>query len=132
MEINGFDEDCDSMGSEDYICGMMLEQAGWQIKFAPRMETYESEEYHHMDAPFVRVIKPTGYKDASWTLLDQVRNHERPKAAFYHPDGISLAEARDRVLEGEPPPVCRIPEHDWRDGQLLKEMTRENTDGLQK
>lgn len=122
MDINGYDEDCDSMGSEDYLCGMMLEMAGWPIKFCPKMMTYESEEYHHLGTPAVRIIKPTGYRDASWTLLDQVRHKERLKGAFYCSNGQSLAETRDDVLAGEPIPITRIPENDWRDGQPLSEM----------
>ena len=122
MDINGYDEDCDSMGSEDYICGMMLELEKWPIKFCPAMMTIESEEYHHISTPVLRIIKPSGYRDASWTLLDQVRSGERRRGAFYCAESMTLAERRDRVLQGLPLPITQIPEHDWRDGQPLSEM----------
>jgi len=32
LEVNGWDEDCDSMGSEDYITGIMLERAGQKLR----------------------------------------------------------------------------------------------------
>jgi glycosyltransferase involved in cell wall biosynthesis len=122
LDINGFDEDCDSMGSEDYIAGIMLEKHGVQLWYEPGMRTLESEELHHVEKPFKRIIKPSGKfrgKDASWTILDMVRHGGRSSAPNY----CNLRMLRDVILNGVGVfPVAQIPEHDWRDGQPLREM----------
>lgn len=45
--VNGFDELCDSIGSEDYQLGMRLNNAGYQIWYDRTMYTIESEELHN-------------------------------------------------------------------------------------
>ena len=119
LQINGWDEDCDSMGSEDYICGLMLQRAGWSLKYDRRMLTLESEELHHKEKPMLRIIKmkPT---DASWAILNAVNGGIKTKGACYYPEG--LREVRRQVLAGKPFPVPTQPTHDWRDGQPLSEM----------
>lgn len=118
LKINGWDEDADSMGGEDYICGLMLEKNGGKIMYCPRMKTLESEELHHVESPFKRIIKP-GNPDASHRLLQSVLNGGRITAPNY----CNLREVRQKVLfENQPFPITLIPEHDWRDGQPLKEM----------
>lgn len=122
LQINGFDEDCDSMGSEDYVCGMMISKAGWKFKFCPRMKTIESEELHEdKDGPVLRIIKPIADTDASHVILNMVQAG-RDKGAFYSNKQMTLREAREIVLTGGPMPECNIPQHDWRDGQPLSEM----------
>jgi len=121
LKINGWDEDNDSMAGEDYCCGMMLEQQGYMLYYVPGMMTYESEEAHHEETPFKRVIKPyQGSVDASHRMLNWVKEGRRPKGHNY--DGFDLRELRERILAGENFPVTQVPEHDWRDGQPLSEM----------
>jgi len=122
LDINGFDEDCDSMGSEDYIAGIQLQFAGWKTKFCPGMQTIESETHHYAEKPARRVIKPMAGTDASHVILSQVVAGDRRKAAFYHHPYMTLAEARDHVLAGGELATTQIPQHDWRDGQPLTEM----------
>jgi hypothetical protein len=122
LEINGFDEDCDSMGSEDYIFGLMLQHAHYKLYYYPRMLTWESEEDHFVEPPFKRIIKPIpGQKDATHVILKQVLHGGRIKALNYFGNG-GLAGLRAKILAGEPFPLCNIPEHDWRDGQPIREM----------
>ena len=122
LQVNGFDEDCDSMGSEDYVCGMMMESYGWKFKFCPRMKTVESEELHGSKGVEIsRIIKPIADTDASHVILNMVKGG-RNKGAFYTNKQMTLREARDSVLAGNPMPECNIPQHDWRDGQPLEEM----------
>jgi hypothetical protein len=125
LDINGFDEDCDSMGGEDYLAGMMLERAGYRLMYDRRMLTYESEEAHHEDPPFKRIIKihrgaHPGCKDASHAILQQVQGGRNRAPNYFGPEG--LAGLRRRALAGEPFPICQIPQHDWRDSQPLAEM----------
>lgn len=127
LQINGFDEDCDSLGSEDYIAGIMLEKAGYKLMYDPRMMTYESEELHYLDKPFKRIIKPYSEKsnfkekDASWAILNMVKFHGRQKAPNYFGEG-GIRAVRQQVLAGEPFPITQIPQHDWRDGEPLENM----------
>lgn len=119
LQINGWDEDCDSMGSEDYICGLMLERAGWALKYDRRMLTLESEELHHKEISMLRIIKMHPV-DASHSILNLVLSGRRRTGACYYPE--ELREVRKQVLAGKPFPIPTEPIKDWRDGQLLSEM----------
>lgn len=124
LEVNGFDEDCDSMGSEDYICGMMLEANGNKILYNQGMRTFESEELHHKEKPFLRIIKPyvAGVskfkdKDASHAILNLVKRGRK-----YAPNFFTLRQLRKEILRGGAFEVNQNPQHDWRDGQPLSEL----------
>lgn len=126
LQINGLDELADTMGmgGEDYLCGIMLEKNGWKLKYDRRMFTLESEDHHHIEPPFKRVIKHKAPNskfaevDASHAILNMVKNGGRHVA----PNFFNLRELRQRVLAGEPFPVSQIPEHDYFDGQAVREM----------
>lgn len=126
LTVNGMDELADTcgMGGEDYLCGLMLEQHGYQLKYDRRMFTLESEDHHHIEPPFKRVIKPKmpnskfGEKDASHAILNMVKTGGRKRA----PNFCDLRELRQKVLAGEPFPVSQVPQHDYFDGTLVSEM----------
>lgn len=122
LTVNGFDEDCDSMGFEDVICGIMLERAGNTLMYCPKMRTLESEERHFLEVPFSRIIKnlvpESTYKDSSHAILDWVQNGRRVSAPNYQ----SMRETRAAILAGSGFPISQIPEHDWRDAQPIREM----------
>ncbi len=124
LDVNGFDTDCDclGLGSEDSICGLMLEQRGWKIMFDSRMQTIESEERHHWQKPMKRVIekKEGDAQDASWAILNPVVAGIRPRAPNYYGEE-GLAGLRQRVLRGEPFPIAKIPDRNWYSGKLLSE-----------
>jgi hypothetical protein len=125
LRINGWDEDNDSMGGEDYACGIMLERAGYQIRYDRRMLTYESEEAHHEERPFLRVIKKhrganAACPDASHWMLQAVMRDRHRAPNYFGPEGIRGVRAQ--VLAGEPFPITQIPQHHWPDGQPLSEM----------
>lgn len=123
LAVNGFDENCDSMGGEDYTFGIILGNAGFTFKYDPRMMTYESEEHHNVlgEPPIKRMIKPSsmGSKDASWDMLHSVRGRAW-SPNYFGAEGIR--GLRKRILAGEPFPITQIPEHHWVDGQPLKDM----------
>lgn len=128
LEIEGFDEDCDPMGGEDYCCGMMLERLGLKFQYRKRMMTIESEELHFQDVPFSRPIKDANSPaDASVRMLKWVQSGARRKGANYWGRG-GLRVLRDEVLNGHTFPVMHIPENDWRDGQPLSEMEGQQND----
>lgn len=65
IDVNGFDEICDSIGGEDYQLGMRLNNAGKKIWYDRRMFTVESEELHNQ--PYLmlrddRVLSPEAYR----------------------------------------------------------------------
>jgi hypothetical protein len=55
VEVNGFDEICDTVGGEDWHLGTRLEWAGAPIIYDRRMLTVESEELHHVGTPPLRL-----------------------------------------------------------------------------
>src|SRR3954452_25399797 len=57
LKINGWDEDCDSKSTEDYTAGIMLQHAGYDLRYDRRMLSLESEEAHDEDPPYPRIIK---------------------------------------------------------------------------
>ena len=125
LKVNGFDEDCDSMGGEDYAFGLMAERQGHEVWYYPKCRTWESEEGHHTEEDKkTRVIKkfgPAPKDDYSHTYLNFILDHGRNRAPNYFPfEG--LAGLRDHILNGEKFPTDVNPQHDWRDGQPLSEM----------
>lgn len=47
MDVNGFDEICDSIGGEDYHLGIRLNNSGFNVYYDRNMMTVESEELHN-------------------------------------------------------------------------------------
>ncbi len=125
LDVNGFPEMADTcgLGSEDYLCGMLLEQRGWKIMFDAKMQTLESEERHHWQKPMKRVIekKAGDAQDASWAILNPVvAGSIKRFDNFFGEEGI--AGLRQRVLRGEPFPIMRVPEHSFYSGIPLSEL----------
>ena len=120
LKVNGFDEDVDPTGGEDYVLGIMLHRAGYGARYDRRMLTLESEEGHFIDEPFHRIDKGVSPHDRSHAMLNMTMAGRNTAANYFGPDGIR--GLRDRILSGEPFPVTKIPEHDWFDGQPLVEM----------
>lgn len=122
LKINGWDEDCDSMGAEDYPCGFMLAKAGYEIKYDPSMMTYESEEHHFLGKVLVRKGKLNihGHASDGHAYIAMLENG-RDRAPNYFGEG-GLAALRQRILAGESFPPISVPDRDWRDGQPLAEL----------
>jgi len=121
LSVNGWDEDNDCMGGEDYCCGLMLEKQGYPLYYFPRMMTLESEDGHWEEEQFTRMIKgPSGVQDASNRMLSWVRNGTRQRGKCYGVE--SLEELRVRIRRGDRFPAVSGPTHDWRDGESLEEM----------
>jgi hypothetical protein len=66
LQLNGFDELCDSIGGEDWHLGVRLEFAGVPIYYDRRMLSVESEELHRRGRIFARIdrtLPPAIYMD---------------------------------------------------------------------
>lgn len=121
LAINGFDEDCDSLGAEDYVAGYMLQQAGYSLMYDRRAATYESEEGHHTGNVLKRIDKGVSPNDKSHKMLYFIEKGGRTRAPNYFGEE-GVRGLRKRVLAGGAFPIQQIPQHDWYDGQPLSEM----------
>ncbi len=119
LTVNGSDENCDGLGGEDTALGIVLQNAGFTFRYDRRMVTLESEELHHVEKPFVRNDKGTSPNDKSHAHLEMAKTSKF--APNYFGEG-GIRALRSRILSGEPFPIVGIPEHDWFDGQPLREM----------
>lgn len=119
LTVNGLDENCDGLGSEDYCLGIRLENAGYTFRYDKRMMTLESEEAHFEEAPLRRTDKGVSPNDKSHAILKMAL--ESKYAPNYFGDG-GIRALRNRVLRGDPFPTTQVPDRDFFDGQLIREM----------
>jgi hypothetical protein len=121
LSIDGWGEMiCDGMGFEDCLTGIVLGNAGYQLRYDKRMMTYESEEDHHVEPSLRREDYGTSPDDKSHRALEIAKSSKRFENGFGE-GGIRAL--RERILAGEPFPIKRIPEHEWFTGQPISEMT---------
>jgi hypothetical protein len=122
LDLNGWDEDCDSMGYEDVCLGQMITNRGIQCYIDTNMRTLEDDPAHFEDTPFRRIDKQgvLGHKDASHAMIAMLHKGRDRSPNYFGPEGIS--GLRTKILQGEQFPISKIPEHDWRDGQRIITM----------
>ncbi len=120
LEINGFPMDANGMGFEDCLAGIMLEKHGWNFEYARAMMTYESEELHHVGLVMKRSDYGVSPNDKSHALLKRAQTGNGWEANYYGEE--ELRGLRQRVLAGEPFPICQIPQHEFFTGQPLSEL----------
>jgi len=118
LVINGFDEECNGIGTEDYIAGLMLDHMEFPLFICPGMKTVEDDKMHYVEKPFPRLNRGEGETDSAWTILKKVQGAERVVA----PNVDNLRDLRDKVLAGEPFPIPTKPDKFWYDETPLKEL----------
>jgi hypothetical protein len=121
LVINGFPEAlCDGMGFEDVIAGIMLGKKGYSFVYDPRMMTFESEELHAQ----LPVMKRSDYgvspNDKSHAILNIAVTGDGWHPNYFGEEGIR--GLRQRVLAGEPFPICGVPEHEWYSKTRLEDL----------
>lgn len=121
LDVNGFDEDCDSLSFEDCIFGIMLQKQGRPIRFDKRMKILEDRTPEAIEAPFKRQDKGVSPNDKSHSILNQVLHGGRHRAPNYFGEG-GLRALREHILSGGDFPILQVPQHDWFDGQPLSEL----------
>lgn len=119
LAVNGWDENCDSLGGEDWALGLRLQNSGLPLCYDRRMFTVEAEDLHAEGPAFIRLDKGTSPNDKSHALLYAAKASKT--APNYFGEG-GIRALRSRILAGEPFPIVGIPEHDWYDGQPLRDM----------
>lgn len=120
LSINGWPEDlCDGQGFEDCLTGIVLENAGYSLRYDPRMMTYESEELHHNEQAFRREDYGVSPEDKSHRALEIALASKHFPNSF---GGGGIRELRQRVLAGEAFPVKRTPDREWFTGRHLADL----------
>lgn len=116
LQVNGQDETCDGLSSEDSIFGLMVQNFGYQIFFDRGMEIVEDRTPGEIGIPMIRKDKGVSPNDKSHALLDMLKGRQRAM----HP--LDLRVLRSETLRGMKFPIPTEPSKDWYDGQLLKDM----------
>lgn len=119
LTVGSWPESCNSLGFEDSIMGLALQNAGFKFVFCPTMLTLESEEMHAQLPVFKRIDKGKSPLDKSHGILNMVRGGCRYFENYY--EG-GIRRMREEVLSGKPFPIVGNPLHDWWDGQPLTEL----------
>jgi hypothetical protein len=120
LTIGGWTEFADGLGSEDYLTGLTLQNAGFKFFYDKKMMTFESEELHHAEPGLGRTDKGKSPDDKSHRALNIVLSGQKYFDNYY---AGGIRAERERVLQGEPFTIRQIPDRDWYDGQLVSEMT---------
>jgi hypothetical protein len=119
LTIGGWTEFVDGMGSEDYLTGLTLQNAGFKLFYDSKMMTYESEELHHVEPALKRTDKGISPDDKSHRALNIVQSGTK---FFDNYVQGGMRTIREKVLKGDPFPLILQPRHDWFDGQKIELM----------
>lgn len=119
LDVNGLEEGCDGLTSEDVIFGFMLHNAGHRIDFVP--DLFVSQD---------RTGPIASTKGTSYAARDKgVSPNDKSHAALSRFGGrrrteftADLRDLRGRRARGEPWPLPDPNVCDWYDGQPLREM----------
>lgn len=121
LRVNGQDEQCDSIGGEDYDFGIRLERAGFPIRANRSCMTVEDEDLHHDGMPMFRLNKPVQEHGpySSDKMLHELQTSTR---SWTQGNSFSLRALRERVTQGGDLPSPDGPTRHWVDGQPLSEV----------
>ena len=120
LEINGYPQICDGLGFEDVICGLMLHKKGWAFYFDRTMQTFEDRELHFVGQVMKRSDYGVSPNDKSHAVLRMAQSGDGWHPGYWGEEGIR--GLRQRVLAGEPFPICQTPQHEWFTGKPLSEL----------
>lgn len=113
LEVNGLEEGCDGLTGEDYIFGLMLENAGYRIDFEPGLYMIQDRS-GGTEHGFKMTDKGVSPKDKSHAALDRFGKKKRTE---FTPD---LREIRRAGVFPMVDPQYEY--RDWYDGQLIREL----------
>jgi hypothetical protein len=116
LAVNGFEELCDGLGSEDTLFGQMVANNGYPIKYDTRMSMVEDRTPEKSGPVMRRTDKGVSPNDKSHKILEVWKGAKRTNHQW------DLRRVRADVLSGKPFPIPTGPETDWFDGEPLKDM----------
>lgn len=119
LKVGGWPEIADGISSEDYCLGIVLTNAGFELKYDRRMMTFESEELHHVGKVMIRRDRGVSPNDKSHALLHKIRHLREFDNCF---EG-GIRKLRLDTLSGKPFPPSRMPVTDWYDGMRIADFT---------
>lgn len=119
LRINGMPEIADGMGYEDAVTGETIVNNGIEVFFDRIMKTFESEEAHFEDKPFIRSDPGVSPNDKSHAFLSMCKGLKRFDN-YFGPEG--LTGLRARIQAGEEFPIMGIPEHEWFTSTPLRDL----------
>lgn len=121
LNVNSWPVDlCDGHGFEDVCMGIVLKNAGYDMRYCRKMMTYESEEDHHKEPAFIRkdfhwdkgvvVEGGNGSTDKSHSALNVALNSK------YFPNSFGeggIRALRQKILAGGEFPIPKTPDREW-------------------
>jgi glycosyltransferase involved in cell wall biosynthesis len=118
LEVNGFEEGCDSVGGEDYILGLMLENRGRKIELDPAMHIEQDRRGLSHGHPLPRLDKGISPRDKSHAMNDRFRHRTHTEFTS------DLRALRELAQAGKPLPIPdpSIDYRDWYDGAPIRDM----------
>lgn len=116
LTVNGFEELCDGLSSEDYLFGLMLANNGYPIKYDIRMAVVQDRTPDKISPVMRRTDKGVSPNDKSHRILAMLKDSKKTSHQW------DLRKIRADVLAGKPFPIPTGPETDWFDGEPLKDM----------
>lgn len=120
LSVNGWPEANDGLSFEDVCMGICLGNTNrFSFRYVKAMLTLESEEHHYIEKPMIRSDFGVSPKDKSHAALNIAKSSKWFPNYF---DGSGIRGLRERVLKGEPFPICQIPDRCWFTGRLLAEL----------
>jgi hypothetical protein len=112
-----------TLGFEDCLTGIALQNIGHSFYYDPKMLTLESEEAHFEEKPFFKTDKGVSPQDKSHAALRTVRNGMKYFENAMPAGGIRKVREDFLAGKGWPWPAIGVqPLNDWYDGQSLKEV----------
>ena len=120
LSVNGWPEANDGLSFEDVCMGICIGNTNkFSFRYDKTMLTLESEEDHYKEKPMIRSDFGISPKDKSHAALN-IAKQSVWFPNYFGEEGIR--GLRQRVLHGEPFPICQIPDREWFTKKLLSEL----------
>lgn len=120
LQVNGFDENMDSLGQEDTQFGSMLDANGFDIRMDKRMHVIQDRTPGECGPEMKRTSKERFQHDTQDRGHEAIRRFYGKKQAGHV---WNIREMRASVLSGNPfPNTDSFPRNDWWDGQPIAEF----------
>lgn len=120
LQVNGWNELLDGLGTEDTHFGSMLGANGFETRFDPRMLVIQDRTPEEIGPVMKRDAKARFVDDKQDKAHKAIKRFSGQKQSSHH---WNIREIRDKVMAGgEWPGVETCPTKDWFDGQPLLEF----------